>query len=243
MVLLFKRLLYFIKRKTRLLFGLRRVHFIGDSHADVFWDMEFSPLYFWKIIPKIKVVHGATATGLSNPNSKTKAVTIFEEYLKNEVNKEDYVVFQLGEVDCGFAIWYRAEKHNISVQEQRMLAVSNYTALIEKSSAINGNKTVVCSAVLPTIQDNKNFGEVANLRKEVKASILERTGLTLSFNASLKEYTKIHSLGYIDLDKHILNKETKILHSKFLHKDPANHHLNPKHLSKILDEELGVIFS
>ena len=140
MILIFKRILYYIKRKVRPLFGLKHVHFIGDSHTSVYWDMEFSPLYFWKIIPKVKVVHGATATGLANPNSKTKALTIFEDYLQKEVKKEDYVVFQLGEVDCGFAIWYRAEKHGLSVQKQTQLAIDNYSNLIQKSVAINGKK-------------------------------------------------------------------------------------------------------
>ena len=243
MILIFKRILYYIKRKVRPLFGLKHVHFIGDSHTSVYWDMEFSPLYFWKIIPKVKVVHGATATGLANPNSKTKALTIFEDYLQKEVKKEDYVVFQLGEVDCGFAIWYRAEKHGLSVQKQTQLAIDNYSNLIQKSVAINGKKTIVCSAVLPTIQENKNFGEVANLRKEVKANILERTQLTLEFNSKLKQYAEENHWGFIDLDKTLLNNKTGFIHPKFLHEDLSNHHLNSKYLSNVLAKELDIIFS
>lgn len=235
----FYRLLYFIKRKSRPFIGFKRVHFIGDSHADVFWDMEFSPLYFWKIIPKIKVVHGATASGLSNPNSKTKALTIFEDYIKNKVKKNDYVVFQLGEVDCGFTIWYRAEKHNISVEEQTDLAIKNYGSLLQKARAINGNKTIICSAVLPTIQDNSPLGEVANLRKEVKASIIDRTRLTLDFNTRLKNYAKKYNLGFLDLDKKLFDNKTKTLYSSFLHEDPTNHHLNVKELSKTIHKELN----
>ena len=78
------RLLYLIKRKIRALFVLRKIHFIGDSHTEVFWNMEFSPWYFWKLTPEIKIVHGATATGLANPNSKTQALTIFENHLKRK---------------------------------------------------------------------------------------------------------------------------------------------------------------
>ena len=237
------RVLYFIKRKIRALFILRKIHFIGDSHAGVFWDMEFSPLYFWRITPKIKVVHGATATGLANPNSKTQALGIFENYLKEEVNKDDYVVFQLGEVDCGFAIWYRAEKHGLSIQKQTQLAIDNYSSLIQKSSAINGKKTIICSAVLPTIQEGYNFGEVANLRKEVKANIKERTQLTLGFNSMLRKLAEKNCLAFIDLDKSLLDEKTSIIHSKFLHKDPANHHLNSSSLAKIISKELSFIVS
>ena len=235
--------LYFIKRKIRALFVSRKIHFIGDSHTEVFWNMEFSPWYFWRLIPKIKVVHGATATGLANPNSKTQALDIFENYLKEEVNKTDYVVFQLGEVDCGFAIWYRAEKHGLSIQKQTQLAIDNYSILIQKSSAINDKKTIICSAVLPTIQEGSNFGEVANLRKEVKANIKERTRLTLEFNKMLRQLAEKNRLAFIDLDESLLNKETSIIHSKFLHKDSTNHHLDPSSLAKIISKKLNFIVS
>ena len=237
------RFIYFIKRKIRALFVLRKIHFIGDSHTEVFWDMEFSPCYFWKLTPKIKVVHGATATGLANPNSKTQALSIFENYLKEEVKKDDYVVFQLGEVDCGFAIWYRAEKHGLSIQKQTQLAIDNYSSLIQKSSAINGKKTIICSAVLPTIQEGSNFGEVANLRKEVKANIKERTQLTLNFNRMLRELAEKNRLAFINLDRSLLNENTSIIHSKFLHKDSTNHHLDPSNLAKIISKELNFILS
>ena len=237
------RFLYLIKRKIRALFVIRKIHFIGDSHTEVFWSMEFSPWYFWKLTPKIKVVHGATATGLANPNSKTQALTIFENHLKEKVNKDDYVVFQLGEVDCGFAIWYRSEKHGLSVQKQTKLAIDNYSSLIKKSSSINGKKTIICSAVLPTLHDGNDYGEVANLRKKIKATIKERTQLTLDFNRALKQLAKENRLGFIDLDQSLLNKKTGVIHSKFLHKDCTNHHLNPSKLAKIISKELNFIIS
>ena len=237
------RFLYFIKKKIRALFVLRKIHFIGDSHTEVFWNMEFSPWYFWRLTPKIKVVHGATATGLANPNSKTQALSIFENYLKKEVNKDDYVFFQLGEVDCGFAIWYRAEKHGLSIQKQTQLAIDNYTSLILKASAINGKKIIICSAVLPTIQENNNFGEVANLRKEVKANIKERTQLTLEFNKKLRRLADKNHLAFMDLDQSLLNEKTGVIHSKFLHKDSTNHHLDPSSIAKIISKELNIIIS
>ena len=126
--------------------------------------MEFSPYYFWKIIPKIKVVHGATASGLSNPNSKTKAIVNFKYYIKKEVKKNDYVLFQLGEVDCGFTIWFRSIKHNISIEEQTDLAINNYTSLINETKNFTKNKIIICSAVLPTIK-MVLYREVTNLRE------------------------------------------------------------------------------
>jgi len=233
------KIIYQLKKRVRPLLNPKTVHFIGDSHADVFWQMEFSPLYFWKIVPKIKIVHGATATGLANPNSQTKALKIFESYIQKEIKANHYVVFQLGEVDCGFAIWYRAEKHQISVDEQLHQALSNYSKLINKTKAINGHKTIVCSAILPTIQDGQNFGQVANLRREVNASLHERTALSLRFNAALQKICTTNSLSFLNLDPHLLDQKKQILKACFLHDDPTNHHLNPKPLMKVLNTVLN----
>lgn len=237
------RLIYFFKRRLRLLFKKKVVHFIGDSHTDVFWHMEFSPFYFWKITPKIKIVHGATATGLTNPNSQTNAWQQFKNYLSNEVEKDDFVVFQLGEVDCGFAIWYRAEKYNISIDKQMTMAVENYSALISHSMNVVGKNVIICSAVLPTIKDHKSLGEVANLRKEVKESIKNRTNLTLSFNRSLHALAKDKGLRFLNMDDDLLNQYTGIVYSKFLHPDLKDHHLNPAPLSKLIYPKLMRLIS
>lgn len=233
------RLIYFIKRKSRPFLASNRIHFIGDSHVEVFWYMEFSPFYFWKIIPKIKIVHGATASGLSNPNSKTKAVVNFKYYIRKEVKKNDYVLFQLGEVDCGFTIWFRSIKYNISIEKQTDLAINNYTSLINETKKFTKNKIVICSAVLPTIKDGSYIGEVANLRKEVSASLVERTLLTKKFNARMKLFAKKNGFYFFDLDEYLFNKKTQTIHKIFLNEDPKNHHLNSKELSKILNKELN----
>ncbi|MGC6471075.1 MAG: hypothetical protein ACON4E_07400 [Flavobacteriales bacterium] len=229
------RIIYFLKRLIRPFLNPKVIHFIGDSHVDVFWHMEHSPLYFWRIIPKIKIVHGATATGLANPNSKTKAFNEFINYSK-KIRPDDYIVVQLGEVDCGFAIWYRAEKHGISVEEQTDLAVNNYSSIMDCFYEISGEKCYVSSAVLPTIKDNQEFGEVANLRREVKASIKERTSLSLLFNKKIKAKTKEKGVGFIDLDLFLLDKKTNIIKDLFIHPDLTDHHLDPVPFSIILNK-------
>lgn len=233
-----KRFVYFFKKRLRPFIKKKTVHFIGDSHADVFWYMEFSPFYFWKIKPSIKIVHGATATGLANPNSQTKAIQEFKTYLSKEIQKDDFVVFQLGEVDCGFAIWYRAEKHGISINEQMKIAIKNYGSLINHAINVAGNNVIVTSAVLPTIKDNQSFGEVANLRKEVKQTIKRRTELSLSFNQSLKKLVEEKGISFLEMDDDLLNKNTGVINSDFLHPDPLDHHLNPGPLSKIIYPKL-----
>ena len=84
---------------------------------------------------------------------------------------------------------------------------------------------------------------MANLRKEVKANIKERTRLTLDFNRMLRQLTEKNRLAFIDLDQSLLNEKTSIIHSKFLHKDSTNHHLDPSSLAKIISKELNIIIS
>jgi hypothetical protein len=63
--------------------------------------------------------------GMANPNSKTNALIYFNKKLKT-MSRNDYYVFVLGEVDCGFLIFYRAKKYNISINSQLNLSIYNY---------------------------------------------------------------------------------------------------------------------
>ena len=74
----------------------------------------------------------------------------------------------------------------LSIQKQTQLAIDNYSSLIQKSRAINGKKTIVCSAVLPTYM-MIILWRGGQPRKEVKANIKERTQLTLDYNRMLKK--------------------------------------------------------
>lgn len=57
---------------------------IGDSHTEVFNYIHthklFSGYYF-----NTSIVHGATASGIDNPNSKTKAKKVFDYYLNENI--------------------------------------------------------------------------------------------------------------------------------------------------------------
>ena len=81
---------------------------LGDSHSNVF---NLSKKDFL-----VEFIGGATAQGSVNPNSKTNSLNIFTEKLKTlDLSKISNVIIMLGEVDCGFVIWYRHKKHNISI--------------------------------------------------------------------------------------------------------------------------------
>jgi len=137
--------------------GFRIIHCLGDSHVAMFEYIKQN-----KLLKKTKInctiVGGGTAMGMVNPNSKTNALQIFKTKINN-ISKQDYIFLLLGEVDCGFLIWYRAKKYNHSVSAQFETSLTNYfkfiTWLIEREHNI-----VVCSAPLPTIYDDQPLGEI-----------------------------------------------------------------------------------
>lgn len=235
------RLRYFINYISSFLKISKKIVCIGDSHTAVFhfinYDSWFSGYFF-----KTLVVHGATASGIENPNSKTQAKTKFDAFLDANNNKKSLVLFQLGEIDCGFVIWYRSTKYDESIDEQLKQTLHNYQSYI-LSVKRKSKQIIVMSAILPTIQDGQEYGEVANLRKEVKATLKERTALTLRFNDLMKIFCKQNNLLFLDLENQLLDQKSNTVKKQFLNDNPLDHHLSNKKFAPIILKELDKLFS
>ncbi len=174
---------------------MREILILGDSHTPIFnhelFKEKFPDLFF-----NIHTVVGATASGLENPNSKTKAYPIFREAIKKSTAKQ--VIVMLGEVDTGFVIWYRAQKYQESVASMMDKAIESYSRfLLELAMRFE----VVCiSTPLPTIQDGNDWGDIANARRDVTALLVERTALTLEFNRIMQLFCRQNNIRYLMLD-------------------------------------------
>lgn len=194
---------------------------LGDSHAGVFENFLFKKTF---PLRKFKVcsVGGATVSGLENPNSKTNTLGIFRSQLAF-ASKYDKIIFLLGEVDTGFVIWYRAIKYNVSVNEMLTKAIFNYVGLLKEAKLLGD--VIVISAPLPTITDNNDWGEVANLRKEVKASQLERTELTIRFNHKIESYCLKNNILYFNFDQDSKGNNG-LVKKELLNPNKSDHHYN-----------------
>ena len=201
---------------------------IGDSHVRILSTnrVRFAfPFYYIKRV----AVGGATVSGLENPNSKTQAFDIFMKAIR-ESNAKKIVVI-LGEVDTGFVIWYRAEKYQTNVSFIFDEAVKKYQKFL---LLLSEDHEVICvSTPLPTIIDGQEWGPVADARKEVKATQLERTNLTLSFNKEMKEFCENNKITYVDLDSQSLG-DNGLVDNRLLRKDPYDHHYDPTAYSKLI---------
>lgn len=106
---------------------MKEILVVGDSHVSIFnspYLISKFPHYRFEVIS----VGGATVSGLVNPNATTQAMP---QYLKALAStKSDTVIVMLGEVDTGFVIWYRSQKHNTPVNDMLQQALSNYKKCI-----------------------------------------------------------------------------------------------------------------
>ena len=206
----------FVLRKKRSRY--KEILVLGDSHVNVFFEKifreEFPDLFF-----NTRRVGGATLSGLRNPNSRTRALPIFKKELKTTTAKT--VIVLMGEVDMGFVIWYRAEKHKSSIENMYNQAVENYKNFL--FDIAKSKNTICISTPLPTIQDGNDWGDIAKLRKEVTATQKERTDLTLRFNKRIQKICEEIGIQFISLDEESLGRNG-LVNPYLLSPDSNDHH-------------------
>lgn len=215
-------------------------HIIGDSHIEA---INYAIQQGWITAQaKCHIVPGATSVGLRNPNSVTNAVTIFKECLFPVV-KNTIPVIQLGEVDCGFVIWWRAEKLKETVESQLHESVRAYFEFVDDIVSNGYPSVVISGAVLPTILDGQRWGDIANKRQEVQASLKSRTLLTLRYNEMLRKGAILRSLPYIEITKSIIDTNTGVIADEFRNPDPCDHHIDPHKAGRLWATTLNDIDS
>jgi hypothetical protein len=209
---------------------IKKILVLGDSHSHVFNYLKIRNfLYAYRF--NVFAVGGATASGLENPNTKTDSYKIYHQALQNE--SYHCVLTMLGEVDTGFVIWYRCQKKEISLEESIEKTINTYCNFLNK---IQSSKVVI-SAPLPTIRDNQDWGEIANLRKEVIATQKERTELTLLFNSRMEKFCISNSIKYLNLDQFVLGHDG-LIKGEYYSQDKNDHHYDMISFKKLLAEKL-----
>lgn len=191
---------------------------LGDSHASVFSSEKITALlpgYSFEVTS----VGGATVSGLQNPNAVTQAMPQFMSAL--EKTTATTVIVMLGEVDTGFVIWYRAQKYGTPISQMLQLAIANYQKLL-KDIALT-HQVICISTPLPTIRDGMDWGEVANLRKEVRASLADRTLLTKKFNDLMERFCISEGISYLNFDN-LSTDDSGNIKESLRNSDPGDHH-------------------
>jgi len=217
--------------------GKTEVLVLGDSHTEVFKFRKFRK-YFPQFFFSVTTVGGATASGLENPNSKTQAYQIFRAAIR--ASDASVAIIQLGEVDTGFVIWYRARKYHADVSEMTQRAVDTLTRFISEVAITHA--PVVISAPLPTIGDEVEWGEVAKARSKVKATQRERTALTLEFNREIAAFCADNNYCHISLDDECMGDDG-LVNQAVLNADSRDHHYDQDIYAELLYEKLQPVLN
>jgi hypothetical protein len=217
--------------------GREVVTVLGDSHARAFYAVREE-----RLVPKtwfdIVFVRGATARGLANPNSKTNALERFERALRTVPHARKTLVM-LGEVDCGFLIWFRAEAGDTSVADEFEQSVRHYQDFVAELVASGRHRLALVSAPVPTVDDYATWEGLANQRRMVRAGIEERTELTVAFNQRMKAWTTEHGCAYLDLDGAVVDPATGRVRDEYRNPDPLDHHLSREPFVRLLARRLA----
>jgi len=208
---------------------------LGDSHAGVFRHPRLASA-FPEFAFQVVQVHGSTASGLENPNdSRTQAYPTFRRAIESTAAQR--VIVSLGEVDTGFVIWYRSFKYRESLFAMLDRAVGAYTRFLAEVE--DHFETACISAPLPTIRDGIAWGEVANLRRTVRAPQLARTALTLEFNRRVRAFCRSRAITFLDLDAASLGADG-LVRGELRNSNPADHHYEPSRHADLLRPPLSV---
>ncbi len=226
----------FRRRATALALKREHVLCIGDSHTQVLRHVSMPGVWF-----RVKSIEGATASGLPNPKSKTGALHSFNRALER-AKPWHQVLVQLGEVNCGFVIWYRAQRHGLSVEEQFTQTISSYKTFISEVVGMGFRRTIVLSVPLPTISDDgAKWGKVARLRESVTATQAERTDLTVRFNTELDERCGTIGASFLDVTSGHMDPATGLVAPRFV-RESDDHHLADRPYAELISRELAALW-
>jgi hypothetical protein len=214
-----------------------RPHLVGIGDSNIGVVQHAVDYGYLRAAVSTCLVRGATAQGLHNPNSKTDALQIFRDRC-DAARSRQILVFMLGEVDCGFVIWYRAEKQGTSIESQVQRSLAGYRDLLDRQVG-RGFRTLVLSVPLPTIRDGQDWGEIANARREVKASQRDRTALTLEYNARLQPACEEIGAEFLDVTTPTLDPATGLVRGEYLNEVLTDHHLHYERHAKLVGAAIG----
>lgn len=199
-------------------------YFVGDSHVQSF---EIAATFgLFRRRSRFLIVPGATAVGLRNPESQTQAIVHFQKALL-PLLPGVVPVIQLGEVDCGFVIWWRAQTLGEPVEAQLAASIAAYANFLDTLIDAGYSRIVVTGAVPPTIPDGHRHGAVARARHAVTASLRERTDLTIRYNQLLAAEAARRKLLYTDILARVLDTGTGVIADAYRSPNPGDHHLHP----------------
>lgn len=204
-------------------FARRHVVVLGDSHARVL--ARWWPRAWWFDVTSVE---GATVTGIRRTDSETAALPRFKARLATRKPWQPVAVL-LGEVDCGYVIWRRAEHRGLPVDASMRDSLERYLAFLREDVAPGVPELLVISVPLPTLPDDVDawHGWVAQRRSDVRVSQAARTALTERFNAKLRAACEREGWTFVDATSAQRDPATGLVREG-LRRRSGDHHLRDR---------------
>ena len=237
-----KSLLKMYRRLRCAVLGGQRILVLADSHAGVF-EYAFDHDLLVPHLLNCEIVGGATAGGLNNDHSVTAAFAKFQTALRRFATY-DVVVIMLGEVDCSFALWHRAQQRGETAFQQIPRAMQGIERLLDWGMQQHAQcHFVLAGGILPTIRDDQIDQQYYELRRSIRATQRERSDLVRAFNQALADLAARRGLPYIDITAQTIDPERGVLRDEFLVQDMVDHHQSQAMTAALWVEELKPVLA
>lgn len=218
--------------------GRRAIHCFGDSHVWVFQVLNEDP----RLLPRTRFhvhgVGGATALGLANPNSRTNALPTFMAEME-ALPADASLLFMLGEVDSGFLVWLRSQQRGTTVSHELQTSLVRYTDFLQRVLDGGHRDVTITSVPLPTVPNYGDWEGLDNARKDVRATLQERTSATRWYSAELAQWAQQHRCRFLDLDPGLLDPQSGLVRSDFVSPDSTDHHYERHRYAELIADVLG----
>jgi len=204
---------------------------LGDSHIQSF-DLYDGNNYNFETV----LVNGATARGAINPNTTTNALKIFKKSLSGE--KANRIIICLGEVDCGYLIWYKYKFEGLDpiAQMHESLKRLHQFVKTEVEPIYSKDKIILLGSIPPTIKDNTDKRYLAGARSKVDTPLKHRSSLTKLYNQTLKLICELEGWKCIDIIDEVTMEDGIEIKDEYRNPKDNDHHLNPEaHLRLLLN--------
>jgi hypothetical protein len=212
---------------------------LGDGHIAYFpRALQIAGFLGWQY--QTCEVPGATSAALRNPNSAVNAFSRYRDFLRDK-SRQATVILQLGETDCGFVMWYRAQRHNETIADQLRVSMAAYLGFLHEIRYMGFIDIVITGATLPAIQDGHDWGESNDKRREVIATLAERTKLTLDYNKALQGHARELGLRYLDITGDLIDPATKTVQTRYINADSNDPQLDYQSLGMLWAEKMRAL--
>ena len=201
---------------------IQRIAYLGDSHANTWFYIKDQKLISTHLLHVCKA-STASALGVLNKNSQSKAHRMFRRFMNKYTNKKKHlsiVIIGLGEVDCNCTFFLRLYKRKIKIKEQIDEATNRLITFANKFC--QQSLIMFAGPILPSCSNPQGCHRHQHHIKENQTA---RTQITLAFNSQLKSKASNNNHLYFDINNKLIDHGTKLIDRSFcINQD--DHHLN-----------------